>query len=187
MIKTHFIRQSLLYDGTALSPLWAYRTLGLQGDSIVSFRGPCRLDFTHMVDMEDVLQQSPIYGDDMLHFIVEHFDGNLEQTILRQRLLVVLIAEIVSSRGHLLHREGDDLYFDGRKLSISIATVTPVSTMIHTALNVTAENTPVPAVGLVELGWSGEEVPVLAARICSAYAAEMEGIKMARCKVRSVS
>lgn len=187
MIHTRFIEKTMLYDGTQLSSLWAYRTTGLIGDSIISFRGPCRLDYDHMVDMEDVLHQSPIYGADMLHFIIEHFGAGLAETILRQRLLVVLINEIITARGALLKRDGDDLYLGERKLSISIATATPVSTMIHTALNVTAEKTPVPAVGLVELGWSGEEIPALAESICAAYDAEMESIKKARCKVRGVN
>ncbi|OAT81349.1 DUF366 family protein [Desulfotomaculum copahuensis] len=186
-MHTFFIEKTMLYDGTQLSSLWAYRTLGLPGDSIVAFRGPCRLDFAHMVDMEDVLQQSPIYGSDMLHFIIEHFDAGLGRTILRQRLLVAIINEIVSSRGSSLKRDGDDLYLAGRKLSISIATVTPVSTMIHTALNVTAENTPVPAASLVEMGWSGNEIPALAEKIFTAYAAELESVKRARCKVRGVN
>lgn len=181
-----FVNEPILYDGTQLSSLWAYRSFGLLGDSIVAFRGPCRLDFDHMVDLEDVRAKSPIYGADMLHFIVEHFEHDLERAVLRQRLLVVILKETIEKNGPGLFRSGDDLYFDGRKLSISIATVTPVSTMIHTALNITAENTPVPAIGLVELGWTVEQIPALAKEIGRAYAEEMQGIRRARCKVRGV-
>ncbi|HHW43687.1 DUF366 family protein [Desulfofundulus thermobenzoicus] len=185
-MHVHFVPDTIIYDGTQLSSLWAYRTFGLLGDSIVSFRGPCRLDFNHMVDVEDVLARSPIYGEDMLHFIVEHFDGDLEKTVTRQRLLVVIIKEILEEKGITLKRSGDDLYHHQRKLSISIATATPISTMIHTALNVTAKDTPIPATGLVELGYAAERVPALAREIGQAYAAETASIHRARCKVRGV-
>ncbi len=185
-MHVYFVPQTILYDGTQLSSLWAYRSFGLLGDSIVGFRGPCRVHFDHMVDLEDVRVQSPIYGDDMLHFIVEHFDHDLEKAVLRQRLLVTIIKEILEKRKPGLQRAGDDLYYEERKLSISIATATPVSTMIHTALNITAENTPVPAAGLVELGWPVASIPELAQEIGRTYADEMQGVIRSRCKVRGV-
>lgn len=185
-MHVYFAPQTILYDGTQLSSLWAYRSFGLLGDSIVAFRGPCRVQFKHMVDLEDVRAQSPIYGDDMLHFIVEHFDHDLERAVLRQRLLVAIIREILEQKGYGLQRSGDDLYYQDRKLSISIATTTPVSTMIHTALNITAENTPVPAAGLVELGWPVAQIPELAGEIGRAYADEMQNVQRSRCKVRGV-
>ncbi|MGB9802611.1 DUF366 family protein [Desulfofundulus sp.] len=185
-MHVYFVPHTILYDGTQLTSLWAYRSFGLLGDSIVAFRGPCRVHFEHMVDLEDVRKQSPIYGDDMLHFIVEQFDHDLERAVLRQRLLTAIIKEILEQKGHGLKRAGDDLYYQERKLSISIATSTPVSTMIHMALNITAENTPVPAVGLVELGWPVALIPELAKAIGQAYADEMQGVKHSRCKVKGV-
>ncbi|WP_027357426.1 DUF366 family protein [Desulfofundulus thermocisternus] len=182
----YFAPQILQYDGTQLASLWAYRSFGLLGDSIVAFRGPCCIHFEHMVDLEDVRNQQPIYGNDMLHFIVEHFDHDLEKTILRQRLFITVVKEVLEEKGYKLVRSGDDLYYQKRKLSISIATATPVSTIIHTALNISAENTPVPAVGLIELGWPAEEVAKLAEKIGLSYIKEMEGIQRARCKVKGV-
>lgn len=186
-----FVSENILYDGAQLSSLWAYREWGLQGDSIVGFRGPCRIDFKDMVDMEDVLKHSPIYSSDMLHFIVEHFEMDLEKTVLRQRLLIAIIKDsimknVIESGSGLLNRKGDDLYIEDGKLSISIATLTPVSTMIHTGLNVTTENVPVKAAGLLELGYAESRLPSLAAEICRAYAGEMQDIYQARCKVRGV-
>jgi len=51
-------------------------------------------------------------------------------------------------------RRGDDIYVNGRKLSISIATVSPVSVKIHIGINVEAKGIPkgVDAIGLKELG-----------------------------------
>lgn len=187
-MHVYFHPQAITYDGTQLSSLWAYRTFGLLGESIISFRGPCRVDFTHMVDVEDLKNRSPIYGSDMLHFIAEHFDHDLEKAVLRQHLLIAVAKDILEEKaGVKLLRRGDDLFLHGRKLSISIATASPVSTMIHFALNVTPEGTPVPAAGLVEMGFSPQEVPVLAETIGQAYALEMQGVLRARCKVRGVT
>lgn len=182
-----FIDETITYDGTQLSSLWAFRNYGLQGDSILSFRGPCRVELSEMVDLEDVRKKAPIFSNDMLHFIVEHFDLDLEKTIVRQRLFIAMIKDIIrQNTGADLYRIGDDLFLDQRKLSVSIATLTPVSTMIHTGLNVSSKDTPVPAVGLVDLGLGDGEVAKISSSVCSEYAREFREIRMARCKVRGV-
>lgn len=178
-------RQS--YDGTQLRSLWAFRHYNLQGDSIVSFRGPCRVELDDLVDMRDVLDGGFIYSPDMIHFIAEHFDTDLEKAVYRQRLLVSLARDFLTPRARPITRAGDDLFVGPRKLSVSIATVSPVSTLIHTALNINAEGAPVAAVGLRELGFeNGAAIYDLAHRICRAYADEVHDIFMARCKVRGV-
>jgi len=186
-MHTYYLAEKLLYDGTQLASLWALRNFRLQGDSIVSFRGPCRVDCSALVDVKDVLDQAPIFSEDMLHFIVEHFELDLTKTILRQRILISLIKEILETKGNLsCNRRGDDLFIAGKKLSVSIATLTPVSTMIHVGLNTTSKNTPVVTIGLLEMGWTEKELPVLAELICQSYAREMREVQQARCKVRGV-
>ncbi|MBI1879344.1 MAG: DUF366 family protein [Chloroflexi bacterium] len=69
------------------------------------------------------------------------------------------------------------------KLSVSIATASPTSTLIHTGFNIETEGTPVPAVGLAELD---VDVPAFAAELLRRYAAEVHDIWLARCKVRAV-
>jgi hypothetical protein len=172
------------YTGHQLSPLWAYRSFGLQGDSIVCFRGPCHIDPQEMVDVEDVLDGSSIYGPDMLHFIVEHFGERLEAGVLKQRLLIAIIKDLLAPAQ--LVRSGDDLYLGDRKLSISIATSSPVSVMIHAALNIVSQGTPVKAAGLYDLGYSDAGIEELGSKVCRLYAGEMHSVKMACCKVRGV-
>lgn len=176
--------KTIKYTGHQLSSLWAYRNFGLQGDSIVCFRGPCRIEFSEMVDVEDVLGKSEIYGPDMLHFIVEHFGDRLEKGVLRQRMLIAIIKDVLDIPG--LARRGDDLYLGGKKLSISIATSSPVSVMIHAALNVVSEGTPVKAAGLFDLGLKDNEILDFGRKICSLYKDEMLSARMACCKVRGV-
>jgi hypothetical protein len=186
-MKERFIEETITYDGTQLSSHWAFRSFGIQGDSIISFRGPCRVELTEMVDIEDVLDMSPIFSTDMLHFIIEHFDLDLEKTIVRQRLLIATLKDIIMDRtGVVLNRSGDDLFFHNRKLTVSIATLTPVSTMIHTGVNVSGKDAPVPAIGLAEFGLESADIEAVGRSLCREYVKEYQEIKMARCKVRGV-
>jgi len=185
-MKKHFAGQNLEYDGRQLSSLWAFKNFHLQGDSIVAFQGPCRVALTEMVDLADVKAQAHIYSEEMLHFIVEHFEMDLEKTIIRQRILVCLVKELldVYSPQFALQRKGDDLYWQDRKLSVSISTLSPVSTLIHLGLNISSKNTPVPTIGLNELGLASIED--FAQQVLNNYTAEMQSIYLARCKVRGV-
>ncbi|GAW94237.1 DUF366 family protein [Calderihabitans maritimus] len=184
-MKNLWVKEKILYDGTQLVSLWAFRNWGLQGDSIVAFRGPCRVLLEHMVDLEDVRSQAAIFSEDMLHFIIEHFDLDLEKTIWRQRMFIVLIKEELERRLAVkLRRDGDDLYQGPNKLSVSIATLSPVSSLIHVGLNIISRNTPVPTVGLAEMGI--ENVEDLAHACMDSYVRENQQVKMARCKVRGV-
>ena len=91
----------------------------------------------------------------MVHFIIEFFDQTLMSGVLLQRLFASIVADILQDISPLkdlkLTRSGDDLYFKGRKLSISIATKSPVSTMVHFAVNNTNEGTPVETAALKDL------------------------------------
>ena len=82
-----------------------------------------------------------------------------------------------------MERRGDDLFCQDRKLSVSIATLSPVSSMIHLGLNISAKGAPVPAVGLEDL-----EVPVrpLAEAVLEAYAEANQSIPFMKSKVRGV-
>ena len=186
-MKEMFVPELITYNGTQLSSHWAYRNYGVLGDSILLFQGPCTVALPEMVDLKDVLANAPIYSEQMLHFIVEHFDLNLERTILRQRLLIATLKDLIEAQsGARLRRSGDDLFVGELKLTVSIATLTPVSTMIHTGVNLTGKNAPVPAIGLSELGLDPAQSTALGQALCQAYVREYEQIKLARCKVRGV-
>ena len=192
-----FLPKKIIYTGKQLASLWAYRKFGLLGDSIVAFIGPCNIPFKLMADVEDVRGQHKIYSSLMLHFIIEHFDCDLERAVLRQRLLTAIVKDILESHiKYKLQRIGDDLYDAKRKtqntavtaianakLSISIATASPVSTMIHFAVNIETKRTPVKTAGLNDYKVSPKQ---FALKIMQAYAEEMQGVKQARCKVKWV-
>lgn len=146
------------YDGSQLTSLRNYLKHQIMGDSIVAWIGPCDVHIDHMVDGEDVLAGARICGDKMLHFIVEKFDCSLFAAVGLQRLLASLCKDAIQRTASekalaaRLRREGDDLYCDNGKLSISIASVSPVNALIHFAVNVINSGTPVQTISLMELG-----------------------------------
>lgn len=180
-----FLDQEITYTGGELSSHWAFRRFDLMGDSIVAFVGPCDVPIHRMADLEDVKADAPIRSKKMLHLIVEHFGCDLERAVLRQRLLVSILSEILNreTRKQEIRRSGDDLYKGDAKLSVSIAVKTPVSSMIHLGLNVMTEGTPVRTVGLADLGIAPEP---LARAAMERYVKEMKEIAEAQCKVRGV-
>ena len=183
-MKTHIHDKVLAYDGAAIRPHWARRVFGIAGDSAVSFRGPCDVNPSEVQDMEEVISGDEIRSSDMVHFIVEHFGPDLDSAVLRSRLLAALAFESLrNSAGDGLSRRGDDLYLGVRKMSVCVATVTPVSVKIHFGVNVTGKGAPVDAAGLEDVGADPWEFAV---KLLASYESEMRGCRDARCKSRGV-
>lgn len=185
-MKTFYSDTPLDYDGTQLHSHFAYQNFQILGDSIVAFQGGANVELHHMVDREDVLQKRPIFSESMLHFVVEHFTDNFFWAIACQRLLITNIQQDLEScvEGLQLRREGDDLFDDSAKLTVSICTRSPVSCLIHTGLNISSKNTPVLTKGLEDYQITPESV---ATSVMNRYRAEIQGLQKARAKVRGVS
>lgn len=185
MMKTKFIQEEIKYIGSQLAPHWIYKNFRIQGDAIVAFKGECEVKLSEMVDIEDVINNEPIYSKYMLSFISEQFNIGLVEGVLRQRLLICIIKEILEEKGFLVKRKGDDLFFENKKLSVSIATKSVTSILIHTGLNILSENAPINASGLSsELGIN--DIDSFALEVMKRYSEELDDIKMASTKVRGV-
>ena len=184
-MKTKLIEEEIKYIGSQLQPHWIYKNFKLQGDAIVAFIGDCEVKLTEMVDIEDVINNEPIYSKSMLSFITEQFNIDLVEGVFRQRLLICIIKELLEKRGVFVVRNGDDLMINGRKLSVSIATKSTTSILIHTGLNIESEGAPVKASGLTsELGIT--DIRAFAQEVMTAYAEELKDIELASTKVRGV-
>lgn len=185
-MKHYFCKDRIPYTGLELRSSWIEDQSGIEGDAIAAFIGPADVPIENMVDLEDVANNAPIKSDLMLHFIVEHFDTSLDRGVNLQRLLVAIIYEELIKLGvsHSLERRGDDIYDGERKLSVSIAAPSPNSICIHTALNISSENTPVPAIGLND--YDVEPVK-LASDVMKRYCDEVSGMAHACTKVRQIS
>lgn len=184
-MKTKFINEEVKYIGSQLAPHWIYKNYKIQGDAIVAFIGECEVQLSEMVDIEDVINNEPIYSKSMLSFITEQFGVDLVEGVFRQRLLICIIKELLEERGIFVVRNGDDLMINGRKLSVSIATKSMTSILIHTGLNILSENAPVAASGLTsELGIN--DIEEFARDVMKRYSEEIDDIKLASTKVRGV-
>jgi len=183
-MKTAWLEQRQDYDGSQLAAHWILRTTGIIGDAMVAFRGACAVTPAEMADLEDLLHGPGITGAEMVHFLWETFDdGDLERAVLRQRLLSAQALEVLRIQTSVaLRRSGDDLFADRRKLSISIATRSPVSTLIHFAVNVRNDGTPVPTASLADLG---VDPRAFGEALLAAVQSEQESIVAARCQVRA--
>ncbi|MBR1616589.1 DUF366 family protein [bacterium] len=179
-----FIEKEIKYIGNQLSPHWIYKNFKLQGDAIVAFVGEVDVKLEEMVDIEDVINNEPIYSKKMLSFIIEQFDVSLFAMVSCQRLFVSIIKETLEKYGIHVTRYGDDLFWQNRKLSVSIATKSITSCLIHTALNIIKEGAPIEASDLTELGITN--IKEFANKVMENYCKEIESIKQATYKVRGV-
>ncbi len=174
------------YDGSQLCSHFAFDNFNICGDSIVAFQGAADVKISHMVDKEDVHADAPIYSENMLHFIVEHFTDNFEWTIACQRLLITCLREDLQDclDNYPFTRSGDDIFDENCKLTVSIATRSPVSCLIHTGINISSANTPVLTKGLSDYGLRPEAV---ATSVMNRYLHEITSMQRARAKVRGVA
>jgi len=183
-MKTLIVNKSFTYTGEQLKPLFNYLEHGVLGPSMIAWRGPCKVEFAHMIDGEDVRDQSAIAGDEMLHFVGEFFDFPLKAAVILQRLMAEMTIRILQEKSKTpFVRKGDDVYLDGKKLNISIATCSPNSVLMHFAVNIKSSGAPVPVVSLEDLGVDPE---VFARQMLEQVSAEYEDIQIAAQKVKPV-
>ena len=183
-MNTLWLDKRIGYDGSQLRAHWILAQTGLVGDAAVAFRGPCAVTELEMADLED-LGGPGIAADDMVHLIWECFSSaDLLLAVHRQRLLSAQAAEVLRQLQPTVAvvRDGDDLYVGQGKLSISIATVSPVSTLWHFAVNASPGGAPVETATLAEIGVDPRE---FGERLLRRIADEQDGMTIARAKVRA--
>jgi len=182
-MRTHWLDDTVAYDGSQLRAHWAMARTGLVGDVLVGFRGPCRVADAEIADLADV-DGPGIAGDDMVHLVWELFSTpDLLLAVHRQRLLAAQARELLAELAPAapVARDGDDLWVGDGKLSISIATVSPVSSLVHFAVNATRGGAPVRTAALAELGVDPE---AFGRELIARVAEEQQSIAEARAKVR---
>jgi uncharacterized protein len=142
-LAVKFLEEEIHYDGSQLSPHWIYKRFGIMGDAAVAFIGSCDVSDQFMADIEDLRAHESIKAKKMLHFIVELFRIDTLTAVAIQSVFMSEIQSVLLDKKIPVSREGDDLYIGKGKLSISIASASAVSALIHIGLNITNEGTPV--------------------------------------------
>lgn len=184
-MRSLFVRDEILFTGEQLSSFWAHKNYDVLGDNIVAFIGPCQVEEKYIIGIDHFKKKTQIKSERMLHFLVEHFDLDLEKAILRQKLLVDILKDKLNHRlkGDVLQRWGDDLFDTDSKLTVSVTLRTSVSTKIHLGINISSKNIPVKAKGLEDYGIDPNDV---SQAVMDQYRLDMRLISQKLCKTRSI-
>ena len=184
-MKLVLLDQPVDYDGRQLATAFVDRWAPNVDDALILFTGVADVPPENMVDLEDAEAGAGIYSPRMAHAIVEHRGIELTEAVCRQRLLMRLAAEWVGARsGVPVAVRGDDLFVGPGKLSVSIATRSPRSCLIHAGFNVETEGTPVVTAGLADLRLRASDFLRGLGRL---YADEVGSVERAVKKVRPVA
>lgn len=188
-MKSVVIDRQMMYDGSQIDPLWAYEHLDVRGDSVIVFRGA--MDVVHVKDIEDEKGGKAIRGDSLIHIIVERFDSpaNMRHAYYLQRILIVCVQDALRNLGITAERRGDDLFVDGGKLTVSIATAGITSEKIHCGINLTCKGTPAEAnaIGLSELGIDPDSWNEIGRGVADRFVSELRDIESDICKTRPLT
>jgi len=184
-MKSLFVSEEIKFTGEQLVSHWAYTRFDLLGDSIVSFIGPCEIQEKYLGGVDHYKKKIQIRSEKMLHFILEHFDLDLEKAILKQKLLVSILKDKLNHRlkGDVLQRWGNDIFDCDAKLTVSTVTRTKVSTKIHLGINISSKNTPVKTKGLEDYGLDPLD---LAQVVMNQYRLDMRRVEERLVKTRSI-
>lgn len=182
-MEYRILDEKTTYTGAELRSGWVTGVTALDGDAAVGFVGPCDVPTEALVDLDDARAGATIVAAEMAHVVVEHPTCDLRAAVLRQRLLVCILREMLHRVGVEVDRDGDDLYVGGRKLTVSIAAPGLDGCLIHLGVNVDPAGAPVPAVGLKEIGI---EPRGLLTELLGRYSHEMQTAAHAETKVRTV-
>jgi hypothetical protein len=184
-MKSLYVKEKMKFTGEQLEPHWTYKNLDILGDSILAFVGPCDLKEEYLVGVDHFKKKTQIKSEMMLHFLVEHFDQDLEKAILRQKLLMSILKDKLNHRlgGDVFQRWGNDIFDQDFKLTVSTVTRTPVSTKIHVGINISSKNVPVKARGLSDYGIDPDDIAEV---VMNQYRLDMRRIQERITRTRSI-
>jgi hypothetical protein len=184
-VNTRYAEERIDYTGKELRSNWLKDRFGLAGDAIAAFVGSCDVSGKDLVDLEDYRLGNVVAGEEMLHFIVEIFGVQLPGIVYAQRLLCTIVQDLIDQAvgRPVVTRHGDDLFIGEGKLSVSVASASPVSGLIHLGLNITVDGVPVRAAALRQVG---VDPGPLARAVLAGFAGEIDSCHDAAGKVRPV-
>lgn len=184
-MKSLYVKEKIEFTGEQLEPHWTFNNFDVLGDSIVAFVGPCELKEKYLIGVDHYKKKTQIRSEMMLHFLVEHFDQDLEKAVLRQKLLISILKDKLNHRlgGDVFQRWGNDIFEQDFKLTVSTVTKTPVSTKIHVGINISSKNVPVKAKGLSDYGIDPDDIAEV---VMNQYRLDMRRIKERMARTRSI-
>jgi hypothetical protein len=178
-----FLDKNFTYTGPELRTHFLYEH-GLKGDGFLSWVGPCEVKVDSMVDMEDRVNKDHIFSELMLHIVGEFFHKDIFYGIFVQRFIAEKAKELLCLKTKKSFvRRGDDVYLEDKKLNVSIATVSPLSALVHFGINISSKNTPLKTIGFEDLS---VDVKDFNEELLKALKNELQSIDEASKKVKPV-
>lgn len=173
------------YDGSQLHHAFAYEQAKELGATICYFRGAAEVK-EHLVDLEDSLTNDFIKSKEMWHFIIEIPEATITEMVVWQRLFISMCIDNLREECPIITRNGDDIMMGCNKLSVSIATLSRFSGLIHVGINIkVGEGCPVAAAGLND--FTKDKYSLIFGRdMAFAFAEEYNDVKDATFKVIEV-
>lgn len=178
------------YDGSQLHHAFAYEQVRELGETICYFRGAANVK-DHLVDLEDSLADDFIKSAEMWHFIIEIPGATITEMVLWQRLFISMCIDSLRKERFIqqdlkITRKGDDIMIGDSKLSVSIATLSRFSGLIHVGINITVgKGCPVDAIGLTTFT-RYEYFNTFGKRMSQIFVEEYDDVKDATFKVIEV-
>jgi len=176
------------YDGSQLHHAFAYEQAGELGATICYFKGQADVR-EHLVDLEDSLANDFIKSEEMWHFIIEIPEATITEMVVWQRLFITMCVDFLKKecKDKQIIRMGDDIWIDLRKLSVSIATLSRFSGLVHVGINIKvgAECPYIGAIGLSKFT-DDKYSSTTFSEIAYVFAKEYEDVKNATYKVIGV-
>lgn len=185
----YFYEKELAYTGQELRSHFLLEKFHLRGNAVAAFMGRAQVSTSNLVDLEDQMNTDVIEAKQMLHLMGEFFGLSLREAVFLQRMMIVILGEVLqlqldqNKSSFRVTRDGDDLFIGNQKLSVSIATSSAVSSVIHIGVNLDPAGAPVSAIGLNDLGI---EPKVFLNAFYEKFFLEIEGVDWACVKVRPV-
>lgn len=187
------------YTGDQLHSLYNFKTTGMVGNSLFAFIGKMDVKTDHLVDMEDFVENDFIWSPKAVNFIIEIFHIDIRTTVLYQRAFMQICKDVIKDMlmeantvAFQVKLKGDDILVksldekEWKKLSVSIATVSHISGIIHAGINIdTDTNIPVPAAGLTNL-FVGDGIYEFILRVAKKFDQFTHEIEYASVKVKGV-
>ncbi len=179
---------SMSYDGSQLHHAFAYEQAGVLGPTICYFRGSANVK-NHLVDLEDSLANDCIIAEEMWHFIIEIPEATITEMVVWQRLFISMCIDnlriVYKGLDIDITREGDDIMINDKKFSVSIATLSQFSGLIHVGFNISVgEGCPVAAIGFND--FAAYDVSLFGKRLAEIFVEEYNDVKNATFKVIGV-
>lgn len=177
----------MAYDGSQLHHAFAYEQADKLGATICYFRGSADVK-EHLVDLEDSLADDFIKSEEMWHFIIEIPEATITEMVVWQRLFISMCIDMLKEecKDKRIIRRGDDIWVGLRKLSVSIATLSRFSGLIHIGINIkVGEGCPVGAIGLNDFTEEGR-TEIFGQDMAFAFVKEYNDVKEATFKVIEV-